>query len=84
MTRRITTIDLLLEQSSLSLEQVAELAGITAKRLLAIATGRWTPSPTERQRVAAVIGVEVDDVSWGHTMAPRNIRYHQFGMKEDF
>ena len=31
-----------------------------------------------------VIGVEVDDVSWGHTMAPRNIRYHQFGMKEDF
>lgn len=46
--------------------------------------GRWTPSPTERQRIAAAFGIDAESVSWGHTMDPRNVRYRQFGMKEDF
>jgi hypothetical protein len=28
--------------------------------------------------------VGVDQISWGHTMNPRNVRYHRFGLKEDF
>jgi hypothetical protein len=50
----------------------------------AIADGRWTPSPDERSRIAAAFGVQVSDVSWGHSMNPRNIRYHRFGLPEDF
>jgi len=46
--------------------------------------GRWTPSPAERQKVAQVFGVSADEVAWGHTMDPRNIRYHRYGMKEEF
>ena len=53
-------------------------------RTEAIAVGRWTPSPAERVKVAGALGVSVEAISWGHTMDPRNIRYHQYGMQEDF
>ncbi|MBS0261632.1 MAG: helix-turn-helix transcriptional regulator [Planctomycetes bacterium] len=78
------TIDVLLEELQLSLEVVSTRARITPERVVAIIDGRWTPSPEERRRLATALGVAVDDISWGHTMAPRNVRYHQFGLKEVF
>lgn len=78
------TIDLLFECSGDTIEDVAERSGLPAERIEAIAVGRWTPSPAEREKVAAAFGVAVDQISWGHTMDPRNIRYRQYGFKEDF
>ena len=78
------TVEHLFEQTQLTIEQVAERAGLDADRVEAIADGRWTPSPDERGRIAAAFGVAVDEVSWGHTMNPRNIRYRRFGLKEEF
>ena len=76
------TVDVLLEQQNLSIPQLADAARIEAARMEAIVTGRWTPSPAERERIAAAFGVPVDDISWGHTMSPRNVRYHRFGLPE--
>lgn len=78
------TVDLLFEESGRSVEEVAEAAGLEGARVAAIADGRWTPSPEERRRIAAAFGVAVEDVSWGHTMNPRNVRYGRFGLKENF
>ncbi len=78
------TIDLLFEESELTIDDLAERARLTIERVEAIALGRWTPSPVERQRIAAAFGVAVDEVSWGHSMDPRNIRYRRFGLKENF
>jgi transcriptional regulator with XRE-family HTH domain len=78
------TIDLLFEGSSLTIDDIAERAGLSLARVEAIACGRWTPSPSERQRIAAAFGVAIEDVAWGHTMDPRNIRYRRFGLKENF
>ena len=78
------TIDLLFEESGLSLEALAELSKLAESRVADILKGRWTPSPKDREKIAAALNVPVDSVSWGHTMAPRNVRYHQFGLKEDF
>ncbi|MSR57358.1 MAG: XRE family transcriptional regulator [Planctomycetaceae bacterium] len=78
------TIDLLFEESSLTIDDVAERARLSVARVEAIACGRWTPSPAERQRIAAAFGVDVDQVVWGHMMDPRNIRYRRFGLKENF
>ena len=78
------TIDLLFEESGYSVEEIAAQAGLGVDRIAAIAVGRWTPSSTERQKVAAAFGVPVDQISWGHTMDPRNIRYQQYGLKENF
>ena len=76
------TVDLLLDESGLDLEDLAEKARLTVDRAEAIAVGRWTPSPKERQRIADVFNVSPDEVSWGHTMDPRNVRYRQFGFRK--
>ncbi|MEZ6064069.1 MAG: helix-turn-helix transcriptional regulator [Planctomycetaceae bacterium] len=78
------TVDVLLEESGLWIEDLASRASLPADRVEAIALGRWTPSPDERSRIAAAFAVAVTEVSWGHTMDPRNVRYRQFGLKEDF
>ena len=77
------TVDQLFEEANLTVEDVAEQAKLTAERVEAIATGRWTPSPSERKRIAAVFGVSVESISWGHTMDPRNIRYRRFGLPKE-
>jgi transcriptional regulator with XRE-family HTH domain len=78
------TVEHLFEETGLTVEDVAERAGLEVSRVVAIADGRWTPSPNDRQRIAAAFGVPVEEVSWGHTMNPRNIRYRRFGLRENF
>lgn len=78
------TVELLLEETGLSAKDLAESAGLPLDRVEAIVDGRWTPSPEERAKVAAALGLSVDEVSWGHTMNPRNVRYRRFGLKENF
>jgi hypothetical protein len=78
------TIDYLFEVSGLTFDEVSHRSGLQVERVLAIAEGRWTPSPDERARLADAFGVPVAEISWGHSMNPRNIRYHRFGLREDF
>ena len=78
------TIDLFFEETGLGIDDVADKSGLAPQRVEAIALGRWTPSPAERQKIAAAFGVDVAMVSWGHTMDPRNVRYRRYGLKEDF
>lgn len=78
------TVEHLLEQTGLTIEELAGRAGMEAERAAAIADGRWTPSPQERERIAAAFDLRVDEISWGHTMNPRNVRYRRFGLKENF
>jgi hypothetical protein len=47
--------------------QLAEQAGVDEQRVLAIVLGRWTPSPLERDRIAAAFGLTRDQIVWGHT-----------------
>lgn len=76
------TVDCLLEDANWAVEDLAAKAGLTNERAEAIALGRWTPSPAERQRIATAFQIPTEDVSWGHTMDPRNVRYRRFGFKD--
>jgi transcriptional regulator with XRE-family HTH domain len=78
------TVEHLIEQTGLTYQQIADRAKLDVERVAAIAEGRWTPSPDERARIAAAFGVPVAEISFGHTMNPRNIRYGRFGLKENF
>lgn len=78
------TIDLVFEESSLSIAEVAEKARLLPERVEAIVLGRWLPSPAEREQMASALGIPTDQVAWGHSVAPRNIRYHRFGLPEEF
>ena len=53
-------------REGISLEQLAEQAGLDLGRVQAIYLARWTPSPAERQKIADVLGVSRDDIAWGH------------------
>jgi transcriptional regulator with XRE-family HTH domain len=78
------TVEHLLEERGLAIDELADRAGIDSERVAAVADGRWTPSPRERQRIAAALSLSVDEISWGHTMNPRNVRYRRNGLKENF
>ena len=51
---------------SMTLERLVEKSGMEEQRVMAIMLGRWTPSPSERDKVAAALGVAKDEISWGH------------------
>lgn len=61
-----STIADLCASRAISLAQLVEQTGLDEGRLTAIVLGRWTPSPAERQKVAGVFGVSIDEISWGH------------------
>lgn len=63
-----------LEEAGMSVDQLVEAAGLDAKLVKAIVGGNYTPSPSERRRLATAIGVSVDDIAWGHTVAVQHLR----------
>jgi hypothetical protein len=60
---------------------LAHKAGLDERRALAILEGRWTPSPQERDRIAAVFGLERAQIAWGHRATVEHLYGHgpQFG-----
>jgi hypothetical protein len=59
-------VDQLCAEHGLDARQLAERAGLDEHRVVAIVLGRWTPSPTERDRIAAVFGLRREQIAWGH------------------
>ncbi len=53
--------------------RLAELSGVDEQRVAAIVLGRWTPSPDERDAIAAVFGLTRDRIVWGHTTPVQHI-----------
>lgn len=76
------TFERLFEQSALGREEVANRSGLSIEKVDAIISGRWLASPNERRSLADALGVDVDEIDWGHTMSPRNVRYHRFGLPD--
>jgi transcriptional regulator with XRE-family HTH domain len=60
------TVDQLCLEHKLDARQLAERSGVDEQRVAAIVLGRWTPSPQERDRIAAVFGLTRDQIAWGH------------------
>ena len=59
-------VDELCQQHGIDAARVAALSGLDEQRVLAIILGRWTPSPDERDKVAAAFGLTRDQIAWGH------------------
>ena len=60
------SLDQLCTERGLDAKQLAELSSLDEPRALAIVLGRWTPSPDERDSIAAVFGLTRDQIVWGH------------------
>jgi ribosome-binding protein aMBF1 (putative translation factor) len=70
-----TVADLCREQS-IAIADLAERTGLDVGRVTAIAVGRWTPSPAERQEIAAIFGVAVNEIAWGHITPIQHLYGH--------
>jgi hypothetical protein len=76
MMEALKSVDELCVQHQIDYKQLAAKAGLDEQRVLAIVLGRWTPSPTERDRVAAVFGMTRDQIAWGHKTPIQHIYGH--------
>jgi len=72
----LKTVEELCLSHRLTPAQLAERAGLDEQRVLAIALGRWTPSPEERDRVAGVFGLSREQIAWGHKTPIQHIYGH--------
>jgi transcriptional regulator with XRE-family HTH domain len=61
-----TSVADLCKQKDISFDQLVERSGLERTRVMAIYMGRWTPSPGERDRLAAALDVTKDQITWGH------------------
>jgi transcriptional regulator with XRE-family HTH domain len=66
MTGTAKSVDQLCTERNLDAKQIAAQAGLDEQRVIAIVLGRWTPSPDERDKIAAVFGLTREQISWGH------------------
>jgi transcriptional regulator with XRE-family HTH domain len=64
-----------------TLAELVERTGLDRRVVEAIAHGRYTPSPEQRRRLAEALGVEPDQIAWGHTAQVDHMYGHgpQFG-----
>jgi transcriptional regulator with XRE-family HTH domain len=76
MTETPKSVDQLCLEHGIDVKQLAERSGLDESRVLAIVLGRWTPSPAERDRIAAVFGLTRDQLAWGHKTPIQHIYGH--------
>ncbi len=70
-----TVAELCIAQS-VSFEQLVERCGLEEQRVKAILLRRWTPNPTERQKIAAVFSLTADEIVWGHATPIQHLYGH--------
>ena len=66
----------LLHKHQIDVAELTNRAGLDESKVLAIVMGRWTPSPKERERIASVFEVTIDDITWGHKTPIQHIYGH--------
>ncbi len=76
MTEALRSVDQLCREQGLDARQLAARSGVDEQRVVAIVLGRWTPSPDERDRIAAVFGVTRDQILWGHKTVIQHLYGH--------
>lgn len=70
-----------MSDQGIGLDQLLEASGLERKVVEAIIQGRYTPSPQQRQRLAAALSVAPQQIAWGHQHTVEHMYGHgpQFG-----
>lgn len=78
---QVKTIAEWLAERGLPLAELVEATALDQRVVEAIAHGRYTPSPQQRQRLAAALGVSPEEIAWGHLAQVDHMYGHgpQFG-----
>ena len=68
------TISAWLEERGMEVDQLIANSGLDPKRVKAIASGNYTASPSDRQRLASALGVSVDQIAWDYSIGVQHLR----------
>ena len=70
-----------MSERRLDLPALVAASKLDERFVQAMVEGRYTPSPDQRQRLAAALGVEPDQIAWGHVTQVEHLYGHgsQFG-----
>jgi len=70
-----------MDERGLSLAEVIAASKLESRVVEAILHGRYTPSPDQRQNLAAALGVSIEQIAWGHATPVEAMYGHgpQFG-----
>ncbi|MCI0360275.1 MAG: helix-turn-helix transcriptional regulator [Planctomycetaceae bacterium] len=62
-------------------DQIVAASGLEERVVEAIVHGRYTPSPQQREQLAAALGVDLAQITWDHATAVDHLYGHgaQFG-----
>jgi hypothetical protein len=63
-----------MEESGITLAGLVAAAKLDTKLVKAIVAGNYIPSPSQRQALAAALGVSASDVSWDHAVPVQHLR----------
>jgi hypothetical protein len=63
-----------MDASGIGVDELVTATGLDAKVVKAIVSGNFTPSPAQRQRLAAALGVAIEEISWGHAVPVQHLR----------
>ncbi len=66
----------LCQERGIDAAELVRRSGLDELRVAAIMQGRWTPSPSERKRIAGALEVGVDEIAWGHVTPIQHIYGH--------
>ena len=77
----IKSVSQWMEERGMNLPRLVAAARLDEPVVQAIVAGRYTPSPDQRQRLAAALGVQPEQVAWGHVNEVEHMYGHgpQFG-----
>ena len=78
---RLKTISEWMKDLDVEITQLVECSGLDKKVIEAIVAGRYTTSPSHRQRLSNALGVSPDKIRWGQTVEVEHMYGHgpQFG-----
>ncbi len=81
MEQKKKTLAEWMEEQGVDLAELIDRCRLDGKIVEAIASNRYTPSPEQRRRLAAALGVAPELVVWGHAAPVEHVYGHgpQFG-----
>lgn len=71
--KRVQRVTDVMQRRGVSLERMIARSGLDDRIVLAIVKQRYLPSPDQRRRVAAVLGVDRHQLWWGQQCETQNL-----------
>jgi hypothetical protein len=78
---QVKTVAEWMAERGFGLPELVAASGLDRRVVEAIAASRYTPSPEQRRRLAAALGVAPEQIVWGHAAPVEHVYGHgpQFG-----